>query len=300
MCVKEIFTDVQPDGRLRTWSEAEYCSNARHGQFCDRTQELRRPPGYRRSEPRSSAYNHIQMPPTPPHSHHSDYNSDSERSSRRRSGIYINDHKVLDVNRRRSSRHERQDSADRVVYPGGSPLSRTLSRTPPHYRRSVPSSPVPDLYDSPGSSSYREDRERDRPTIKVEIINERPNSHRRQGSSSKTSSSRDSNDEERRQRRLSDLHHGDQHRQRRKDSEIARHNEAIANRIPVPQVPSSPRYRRGSVSVAPVMSVQERIRLEEERKQRHWEKKEAAALEREREAEKQRLKDRFTFKNYHY
>ncbi|KAI0460651.1 hypothetical protein F5B21DRAFT_452621 [Xylaria acuta] len=208
---------------------------------------------------------------------------------------------MLDVNRRRSSRHERQGSGERVVYMSGSPLSRTLSRTPPHHPRSLSPSPVPDLYNAYESSSYRDVEKRERPaSFTVEIINERPKSHRRQGSSSKTSSSRDSIDEERRQRRLSEVHHGDQQWQRRKQSEIARQNEAIANRTPVPHVPSSPRYRRGSVSIAPVVSVPERMRMDEEKKQRHREKKEAEAVERELEAQRQRLKDRFNFKNYHY
>ncbi|KAI0486673.1 hypothetical protein F4859DRAFT_309751 [Xylaria cf. heliscus] len=298
MCVREIFTEVRPDGRIKTWSEADLCPNSRHGQLCDRTQELRRPPGYRRAEIRGSTYGHSQLPPTPPLSYHSDYTSDSERSSKRRSGIYINDHKVLDVNRRRSSRHEKQDSGEGIFYTTGSPLSRTLSRTPPHHPRSLSPSPGPDVYKS---SSYRDVENRDRPaSLTVEIINERPKSHRRQGSSSKTSSSRDSIDEERLHRRLSEVYHGDQHRQIRKETEIARQNEAIASRSPVPHVPSSPRYRRGSVSLTPVLSVQERMRIDEEKKQRLREKRDAEALEREHEAQKQRLKDRFSFKNYHY
>ncbi|KAF2964840.1 hypothetical protein GQX73_g8723 [Xylaria multiplex] len=288
MCVKEIFTDQQPDGRLKTWSEGDYCSNTQYGKFCDRTKELHHPPGYRRSEPR---YGHGQLPPTPPLSYHSDHTSDSERSSKRRSGIYINDQRVIDVNRKHSSRHERHGSGDRIVYVGSSPLSRT----PPLYSRSIPSSPVRDAYDT-YEPSYRDvgdrSRSRERPTsIKVEIINERPKSshHRRQGSSSKTASSRDSNEEERRQRRHSDLHHGDQTRQRKKESEIARQNEAIASRTPVPQVPSSPRYRRGSVAIIPPVPVQERMRAKEEE-----------VRERELEAQKQRLKDRFKFKSYHH
>ncbi|KAI0862307.1 hypothetical protein F4860DRAFT_123763 [Xylaria cubensis] len=305
MCVREIFTEVRPDGRLKTWSEADFCPNARHGQFCDRTQELRRPPGYRRTETRSSTYNHGQLPPTPPLSYHSDYTSDSERSSKRRSGIYINDSNMLDVHRRRSSRHERQGSGERIVYMSSSPLSRT----PPHHSHSPSPSPVRDPYSGYESSSYRDVEKRERPaSFTVEIINERPKSHRRQGSSSKTSSSRDSIDEERRQRRLSEVHHGDQQRQRRKESditrrkesEIARQNEAIANRTPVPHAPSSPRYRRGSVSIPPVVSVPERMRIEEDKKQRLREKREAEAAERELEAQRLRLKDRFNFKNYQY
>ncbi|KAI0115715.1 hypothetical protein GGR51DRAFT_360374 [Nemania sp. FL0031] len=301
MCVKEIFSEMKPDGRMKTWSEAELCHNSRNGQFCDRTKELRRDLGYRRPEPKSPLYSHGQLPPTPPLSYHSDYNSDSERSSKRRSATYINDHKALDIGRRRSVKHERQASGERIVYVDSphSPLSRSpLSRSPSHYRRSsVSSSPIRDAYSTLQPGSYRDgdDRSRERPTtIKVEIINERPKTHHRKESSSKTGSSRDSNEEDRRARRLStDLYHGDQHRQRRRDTEIARKNEEIANRAPVPAPQPTPRYRRGSVSV---ISPQERVRLEEEKKQWQRELRE----EEIREAEKQRLKDRFNFKHYHY
>lgn len=289
MCVNEIFTEMRPDGRTYSWSEPEYCHNSRHGQLCDRTKELRRQIGYRRPEPKSPLYTHL--PPTPPLSHHSDYASDSERSSKRRSATYINDRKVIDINRRRSVKHERQSSGERSLY-DNSPLSRSpLSRSPPLYRRSsVSSSPARDAYDIIQPSSYRDvdDRERHRPaTIKVEIIAESPKTHHRKSSSSKTSSSRDSIEEDRRQRRLSDVHHKDQHQQR----VIARQNEAIANRAP--PASSATRYRRGSVSI---ISPQEHMRLEEAKKQRLREKREEEA----REAEKQRLKDRFIFKSHPY
>ncbi|KAI0200686.1 hypothetical protein F4808DRAFT_427498 [Astrocystis sublimbata] len=298
MCVREIFQEVRPDGRLKTRYEDELCPKSRYGHLCDRAKELQRPPGYRRAEPRTSTYTHGQLPPTPPLSYHSDYTSDSDRSSKRRSGVYISGSNLLDVDRRRrSSRHERHSSGDRVPYVSSSPLSRTLSRSPPRHRHSLSSSPNPDIYNGYESSSYRDHETRERPpSFTVEIINERPKSHRRQGSSSKTSSSRNSSEEERRQRRLSGVHHGDQHRQYKKESEIARQNEAIASRAAVPQPPPSPRYRRGSVSIVPVMSVQERIRIDEEKEQRRRVK----AHEREIEAQTRRLKDRFNFKEYHY
>lgn len=300
MCVKEIFTEVRPDGRLKTWEEGDFCAYSRHGQFCERTQELRRPPGYRR-ESRSPTYNHGQLPPTPPLSYHSDYTSDSERSSRRRSGIYISDNKMLDVNSRRS-RHERQGSGERGAYLSSSPLSRTLSHTPPRHRHSISLSPATDYDTYESGRRDTETRPRERAaSIKVEIINERPkSSHHRAGSSSKTSSSRDSSDEERRQRRLSEAHPGDHQRQRQKETEIARQNQAIAKRSPVPTVSSSPaRYRRGSVSIPPVVTVPERIRSEEEKRQRQREKKEAEAREREIEAQRLRLKDRFNLKAHY-
>jgi hypothetical protein len=278
MCVNEIFTEERADGRIKTRSEVDYCPYSRHGQLCNRTKELRHPPGYKKRP---------ELPPTPPTSYHSDHTSDSERSSRRLSSIYIND-------RKHSSRHDRHGSNDRVVYVSSSPLSRTS----PLHQRSVPSSPVRDVYDT-YESAYREDeRERptsshSRPSIKVEIINEQPKTHRRHASSSKTSSSRGSSEEERRQRRTSDLQHGDQHRVRKKESEIARQNKAIADRTPVPHVPSSPSYRRGSVAVVPALSMSEQMLYDEEKQARRRQKKEAEARERDEEAQRRRLKDRF-------
>jgi len=202
---------------------------------------------------------------------------------------------MLDVGHRRrssQSQHERQRSGDRIVYAG----SPSLSRTPPVQSRSISPSPARESH----SSSYRDTEHRPRErsnSIRIDIVNERPKTHHRTTSSSKTVSSRESSDEERRQRRTS-VHFSDD-RQRRKDSEIARQNEAIASRNPIPQVsPSSnPRYRRGSVSILPAASVQERIRLDEEKRLRQREKKEAEAREREEEAQRQRLKDRFNIKH---
>ncbi|KAI1175983.1 hypothetical protein F4777DRAFT_548033 [Nemania sp. FL0916] len=296
MCVNEVFSEMRPDGRVYTWSEPDLCYRSRHGKLCDRTQELRRPHGYRRTEPRT-AYNHGQLPPTPPLSYHSDHTSDSERSSRRRSGVYINEPKVIDVSRRRSLRHDRQGSGDHSLYVDNSPLSRSplsrspLSRSPSLYRqRSVSSSPARDVYIEP--SSYRETS--DRPTsIKVEIINEPPK-HRKQGSSSKTSSSRDSNsnNEERRHRRLSSVQHGDQHLQRDKETKIARQNEAIANRAPPQNSSSGTRYRRGSVSITQPLTIEEEMKRRHKKEERARER----AHEREVEAQKERLRDRFTYK----
>lgn len=290
MCVNETFSEIRPDGRTYSWSEPDYCHRSRHGQFCDRTKELRRQIGYRKPDSKSPSYTHGPLPPTPPLSYHSDYTSDSERSSKRRSATYINDRKAIDISRRRSVKHERQSSGERNLYVDNSPLSRSpLSRSPPLYRRSsVSSSPIRD-YDTlqPGSHRDVDDRERHRPaTIKVEIIAEQPKTHHRKVSSSKTGSSRDSLEEERRPRRLSGVYHDDQQQR-----VIARQNEAIANRKPPPHTSSGPRYRRGSVSI---ITPQERMRIDEEKKQRHRERRE----EEEREAEKQRLKDRFNFKTY--
>ncbi|KAI1823548.1 hypothetical protein F4861DRAFT_313716 [Xylaria intraflava] len=301
MCVNNIYTDIRPDGHHRTWSEIDVCKNVRAELPCEGLKSLRHPPGYKRTEPRSPiTYSHGQLPPTPPLSYHSDHTSDSERSSKRRPSTYAAEPKVIDINRRRSLRHDRQGSKDRVSYMSSSPLSRT----PPLHPHGMPASPIPDVYDT-YEPTYRDVDKHERPTsshghapVSVEIIDKRAHGHRRQSSSTKTSSSHGSTDDGRRQRRPSE-HHDDQYWQRKKESEIARQNEAIANRTPVPQTPQTPRYRRGSVAVASIMPVAERMRLEEERAQRQR-KKEVEAQEREIEAQKQRLKDRMSRRPYNY
>jgi len=290
MCYNRIYSEVRADGTKETWSEPEICPEK-----CLQFSQLHYPTKHReRSSSRGPSYSRSQFPPTPPLSYHSDYTSDSERSSRRRSGIYVNDHKVLEINGKRHSRHERQHSGERSSYLGSSPLSRT----PALYHHSRPSSPAIDLHDTyepeyrsrPSSSHSRSSRSG--PHVTVEIINEKSKSHRRHGSSSKTSS-RESNDEERRHRRAS-LQHGDQLRLSKKESEIARQNREIKDRTPIPQGPSSSSgYRRGSVSVTPTLSVTERLRLDEERAERRRQKALREEEKRERDAQQQRLKDRF-------
>ncbi|KAI1811186.1 hypothetical protein GGS20DRAFT_126658 [Poronia punctata] len=283
MCYERIYTEELADGRQITRSVPHYCEK-RCGKY-DKMPYVSS--GYREVSPaRGPSYARGQFPPTPPMSYHSDYTSDSERSSRRRSGIYINDHKVLDVDRRNSVRHERQRSGDRSSYLSSSPLS-------PHYHHSIPPSPSSELY----HDTYDHDR-RDRPSsshsgpkVTVEIINEKPKRHSRHGSSSKTSS-RDSHDDERHRRRTSDLPHGDQFRLSKKEAEIARQNAAIQNRS-APQVPVSSSYRRGSVSLAPAQTLTDRVRHDEEKAERRRRKALEAEKRREEEAQQQRLKERF-------
>ncbi|KAI2642510.1 hypothetical protein GGS21DRAFT_498206 [Xylaria nigripes] len=301
MCVKNLYTDVRSDGRHRSWSEMDYCRNIRAGLPCDGVTSLRHPPGYKRPEPRSPVtYNHGQLPPTPPRSYQSDHTSDSERSSKRRSSIYSSEHKPTDIGRRRSLRHERQTSRDPSSHMSSSPLSRT----PPRHQPTMPASPISDSYEATNREADKHERptsSHGQPSINIEIVNSRSHGHRRQSSSTKTSSSHGSADEGRGQRRGSDLQHDDQYLQRKKkESEIARQNEAIANRTPVPPAPSAPRYRRGSVAIPPILPVvEQRMRLEEEKEQRQR-KKEAEAKEREADALKQRLKDRMSFKGQSY
>ncbi|KAI1435802.1 hypothetical protein GGR50DRAFT_288958 [Xylaria sp. CBS 124048] len=315
MCVNNIYTDIRPDGH-HSWCEMDQCKNIRAGLRCEGVTSLRHPPGYKRTEPRSPVtYSLGQMPPTPPQSYHSDQTSDSERSSKRRSSVYNSDPKVIDIQRRRS-RHERQVSKEHGAYLSSSPLSRSPSLR----SHGMPPSPVLDVYDT-YEPTYRDVHKHERPTsshglpaIDIEVHATRVQGHRRQASNSshgsvdegrrqtssiKTNSSRGSVDEGRRPRRLSEVQPDDQHRQRKKETEIARQNEAIANRVP-PQVSATPRYRRGSVSVATLIPATERMRLsDEDRPQRHH-RKEIDAEDRESEAMKRRLKDRMSLKTHTY
>ncbi|KAI1265216.1 hypothetical protein F5Y18DRAFT_62105 [Xylariaceae sp. FL1019] len=333
MCEKDIYKELRPDGRTQTFEKARsYCNCSMGGDYCPNITAYHHP-----TEQRRPTYN--QYPPTPPMSSHSgntsdserpskrkseiyikvngpkvaDYPSDSERSSARSSEIYANSRAIPDSSRRRSSRHERQTSSDRLSYEGSSSLSRSPLRSPTFYR-SIPSSPVADVHDG-YSSSYRDSMvdERDRPSsshhpsIKVEIVNH-DSTHRRKGSSSKTSSSRDSDEDERkhrRQRRAS-VHFEEPPKVRKekdsKKSEIARANDAIANRTAVPHTPKTP-YRRGSVSIGSLVSATEPLRIDEDKLRRRQERKalkererEEANLQKERERadadQKKRLKER--------
>ncbi|KAI0165894.1 hypothetical protein GGR57DRAFT_140726 [Xylariaceae sp. FL1272] len=320
MCEKDVYTELRPDGRITTSEEPRsFCNIER--KYCERTKEYHHP-----AEQMRTAYN--QYPPTPPMSSHSEYTSDSERSSKRSSGIYVNGRKVSDntsdseratkrssgiyvngrkvsdISRRRSSTHERQPNSDRLSYEGSSSLSRSPLRSPTFYQRSIPSSPAADVHDR-YSSSYLDSvvDERDRPSsshhpsIKVEIVND-DSTHRRKGSSSKTSSSRDSDEDERkhrRQRRAS-VHFEEPpkaKKEQRKQSEIARANDAIANRTAVPHTAKTP-YRRGSVSLGSLVSATEQLRIDEDKMRRRQERELRKEREREDADQKKRLKDRMT------
>ncbi|KAI0602941.1 hypothetical protein F4775DRAFT_531244 [Biscogniauxia sp. FL1348] len=246
MCISHRYEQVLPDGHVDRWAENDLCHKSRHNKLCDYTQVLQHPAEPYHPDQLSSSYGRMQFPPTPPMSSHSASTSDSERSTKRRSGSYTLDQKVLEINNsKRSSRREKEDR----TYIDRTPISRTPPRqfTLPD---SVHSSPDRASHQS-HESRRRESNvsERDRPTtIKIEIAgSDRPQkTHRRSDASSRTSkaSSRDSSDDgsERRRRRQSVAFvETDQELQRKLqlESEIARANAAIANR-PVPPTPNAP------------------------------------------------------------
>ncbi|KAI0392917.1 hypothetical protein F5Y17DRAFT_434309 [Xylariaceae sp. FL0594] len=303
MCYNHVYTEVV-DGRMVTRTEPEICpERCYHYATLNYKHAKERSPSLGPSHSRG-------YPPTPPLSHYSDYTSDSDRSSKRRSGLSANDHHILEVNGQRYARHERQHSGEHHYHLSSSPLS------PLHHHYSRPVTPTSPAYDdherghhrrSSSSHSHSSHRSSHRsshhsgPSLTVNIVTEQPKPHRRQGSSSKTSS-RPSHDEERRPRRSS-LAQGDQMRLSKKEMEIERQNRAIKER---PTIPTTP-YRRPSVSVTPPLTPRERAILKEqedakirEKEQRKREKEQRAREKRRDEEQLDRLKDRFDRRQSYY
>ncbi|KAI0122347.1 hypothetical protein F4814DRAFT_207035 [Daldinia grandis] len=321
MCHKNIFTYAYPDGHSAEQIKHDLCDNSRHGLPCKLTKTFQHPTEYVRSGQLSPpGYSFGQFPPTPPLSSHSA--SDSEHSSKGRSGVYINGEKVIDLNRRPSRRDKGERAGDHTVYVESPPLSRTPPRKY-NIPRSMPSSPNEEtirVREPRHRETSQDERDRStsshrRPSIEVKIVNE-PR-HRRQGSSK--SSSQDGDEEERRRKRRNshvrfEDEDEDKKDEKKKDdkkkkvqSEIDRANEDIANRpsIPTTTVPANTRYRRGSVAVDPkdsaLVVAMDQLSLERERQanldreRRRHEKRAAEQREREREeeeAQRQRLRDR--------
>ncbi|KAI1452460.1 hypothetical protein F4805DRAFT_462755 [Annulohypoxylon moriforme] len=314
MCHKNIFTYVYPDGHKGEHIKHDLCDNSRHGLPCKLTKTFQHPTEYVRPGQLSPpALTHGQFPPTPPLSSHSASASDSEHSSKERSGVYINGEKVIDLNRRQS----RRDKGDRTVYVEGSSLSRTPPRRYSVSRSSPSSSPREE------ATYLRESRRRERspasrdrstsshyrgPIIEVKVVNEKQrdrerdhSTHRRHGSSTKSSSQ--SGDDEERRRRRRDSHvrfeddQKDDEKKKKIQSAIDRQNANIANRPAVPssQAPSNARYRRGSVVVdrteTALITPMERLNLEHEKRRREVRAAEKRARD-EEEAQRQRLKNR--------
>ncbi|KAI1413043.1 hypothetical protein F5Y13DRAFT_40814 [Hypoxylon sp. FL1857] len=315
MCHKDVYTYVYPDGHRVEQVKHDLCVDSRHGQPCKLTKEFQHPvkpvnhvPPSQLSPP---AFTYNQFPPTPPLSSHSASASDSEHSSKERSGVYVKGEKVIDLNKRSS----RRDRTERPVY-GESP---PLSHTPPRrysISRGSPSSPREEtvrIHESPRRrENSPEERDRPtsshfRPTIEVKVVNEQRHNnthHRRHGSSSKSSSQDGDEEERRRRRRNSHVRFEDDEKKKKIQSEIERENEAIAKRPPVPAASAQlgARYRRGSVVVPPaetsLVAAMDHLTLEREQRRRE---RRAAEQKREREerrereeeeAQKQRLKDR--------
>ncbi|KAI1396039.1 hypothetical protein F4819DRAFT_154301 [Hypoxylon fuscum] len=298
MCHKNIFTYAYPDGQRVEQVKNDLCENSRHGQPCKLTKEFQHPTEYIRPGQLSpSAYGYGQFPPTPPLSSHSASASDSEHSSRGRSGVYVNGEKVIDLNKRPS----RRDKGDRTVYVE----SPSLSRTPPrkyNVPRSNPSSPREEyVHDSRRRDKSPDSRERptsshSRPSIEVKVVNEqRSNNHRRSGSNKSSSQSGDE-EERRRRRRNSHVRFEDEE----KKKEIERANEAIASRpsIPTASAPSNTRYRRGSVAIdrseTALVTAMDQLKLDKDKRRR--ERRVAEQREQrerdEEEAQKKRLMER--------
>ncbi|KAI2601960.1 hypothetical protein GGR54DRAFT_560353 [Hypoxylon sp. NC1633] len=298
MCNKNIFTYVYPDGHSVEQTKHDLCSDSRHGQPCKLTKTFQHPIDYLRPGQLSpSAFAFGQFPPTPPLSSHSASASDSEHSSRERSGVYVNGERVIDLNKR----SPRRDKGDRAVFVE----SPSLSRTPPrkyHVSRSLPSSPneepiyvresrrrdrTPERHERSSSSHHR-------PTIEVKVVNEQR--HRRHGSSK--SSSQDGDEKEhRRRRRNSHVRFEDDEKTKKIQSEIERQNEDIANRPAVPSSSASlsSRYRRGSVVVGrtdtSLVAAMDHLTLEHDKRRREQRAAEQRARE-EEEAQRQRLMER--------
>ncbi|KAI0882062.1 uncharacterized protein GGS22DRAFT_171440 [Annulohypoxylon maeteangense] len=311
MCHKNIFTYVYPDGHKGKHIKHDLCDNSRSGQPCKHTKTFEHPIEYVRPAQLSpQALTHGQFPPTPPLSSHSASASDSEHSSKERSGVYINGEKVIDLNRRQS----RRDKGDRTVYVDGSSLSRTPPRRYSVSRSSPSSSPREEatyLRESRRRERTPESRERSTsshyrgPIIEVKVVNEKQrdrdhSTHRRHGSSTKSSSQSGDDEERRRRRRDSHVRFEDDHKgedkKKKIQSAIERQNADIANRPAVPsQSASNGRYRRGSVVVdranTELVTAMEQLELEREKSRR--EKRTAELLARDaEEAQKQRLKNR--------
>jgi hypothetical protein len=313
MCKVDHYEDVRSDGRLEKYTNKEFCSKAMPPHTCAHVTDFWHPLEVRpaRLSPRMA---HDAFPPTPPRSSHSA--SGSERSSKRRSSVYIdvNGATVIDASPRRSP--SRRDKHDHVTFLDSPPLS---SRSP---RFSSPASFGDDFVFDTEPRHYRthsrvhshdDSPSHLRPSVKIEVANGRSRkTYRTHGS--KGSRSRDSSEESLlRSRRLADMLSREQEMaQRRVESEIARANELIANRPAVPMAPSThvpapPRYRRGSVKVdrpeslvsgLNALHIHDREVLQAEREHRRREKRAAEAkIARKRdeeEAQRQRLKDRMT------
>ncbi|KAI2465554.1 hypothetical protein F4781DRAFT_408965 [Annulohypoxylon bovei var. microspora] len=303
MCHKNIFTYVYPDGHKGEHIKHDLCDNSRQGLPCKLTKTFQHPTEYvRNGQLTPPGLSYSQFPPTPPLSSHSASASDSEHSSKERSGVYINGEKVIDLNKRPS----RREKGDRVYIEGSS-----LSRTPPRrysVSRSNPPSPreetiqvrEPRRRDRSSESRDRSTSSHYRPIIEVKVVNEKPrdhSTHRRHGSS-KSSSQGDDDEERRRRRRDSHVRFEDEPKNdEKKKKMIDRQNADIANRPAVPSssAPTKDRYRRGSVVVdraeTSLVTAMDQLNLEREKRRREKRAAELRARD-EEEAQRQRLRER--------
>ncbi|KAI1344241.1 hypothetical protein F5Y15DRAFT_106750 [Xylariaceae sp. FL0016] len=298
MCEIHVYKKARSNGRVEEYEVREPCRTARHGYEC-REEKIYVHPS------QAASHQYDNHPPTPPLSSHSAVSSDSERTSKRRSGFYVHDDKYLDIHRKPS----RNDKNKRPVYVNDYSPSRSPPRqhTPPRSPPSSAYSEDPIVHEV----RYRPEEHHRNPSPHLKGIlknatkavepTEEHQRHRRQPSSK--TSSQDSKTERTHHRRRSSVHYADDKRDQRDaeskiESKIARQNDNIARRpakpvvveavpapIPAPTSNSS-RYRRGSVVVAPSFpsTIDHRHlsqRAEEKQKKR------------EEEEQRQRLAERF-------
>lgn len=252
MCEKHSYY-ADKGGAAVKQTRTEFCHEARRrGSACEHPIKYRHPKEERSPPLTGVHYTHNNLPPSPPSSDASfpPSGSEAERARKRRSGIYINGERVLDINRKPSRRERRNSNHVVIVEPPVSP------RASPRYVTPVSSPPSgPGYLYEPRSHHYPS---HSRPEVMLEVSDHRqhrksddyhrhtPRTHRESHSSGSIS------DEERIRKLERELKKTQEAvRLQRLQSEIERQNEAIANR---PAVPSAPqpmkvKYRRGSVSI---------------------------------------------------
>ncbi|KAH8668545.1 hypothetical protein BX600DRAFT_510636 [Xylariales sp. PMI_506] len=304
MCEKHYYS-TEVNGEARKQTRIEECERARRrGQPCENPTKYRHPKN--EVPPPRRQGTHIAvggLPPSPPLSDSSfPYSgSEAERSHKRRSGVYINGEKVVDIHRRSSRRERRNSNHVVIVEPPASP------RTPPRYETPYGSPSRSPTYEY--ESRARVYTSHSRPEVRLEVNDGRSSRHDnpvyyRHTSAPRSQSLARNADEEARTRRLErDLKKAEEAaRRQRLQSEINRANEDIAKRPAVPPAPQplNARYRRGSVSVKQPndvladmmrsMRIQETAVADAEKERRRRERRTEEAHKRdEAEAQRQRL-----------
>jgi hypothetical protein len=278
MCTEDVYTDIYANGQTAKRVRPTFCDRSRRGQLCDNPVVYNHPPRYvqpgehpqaqyilppsPRATPRSTTPTHYRSGDESDRSHKSgggsgrDSGSDSKR--KRSSGVYVNGHKVLDLdNRKSSSSSSRPKRSERIVIVDSPPTQRT----PPqqyHMPYTAPPSPSANpnaalaymgIVDPPTREplpTYRRpvivDERPRHPSVQIEVVSERrpSNKHHRQPSnesrhSSHASSSGPSDEELRRARRHEEKHRAEEEIKRQKmRARIAAANDEIKRRQPVP------------------------------------------------------------------
>ncbi|KAG5985009.1 hypothetical protein E4U55_002116 [Claviceps digitariae] len=245
MCTTELHTYVYPDGHTETFSRPSLCAYSRHNQPCSHNNFFHHAPssvpyGHPVAQPAPAVDSHFgfppppyghsppsfgHFPPSPSYSYHSGDDSDrpfpSPRGHKPRpSGMYAGEHPF--------------------AFPSTAPSSPSYATSAPYAAADA---------SSRGSTSRRQERERDRPSIKIEIIDSpRHSKHVRHSSNSSNDSrhSRHSASEAEKKHHQA-LKRGEQTRQDKLRAKIAKANAEIASREAVPAAPA-PAPKRSSTS----------------------------------------------------